>query len=321
MKTYFHTLLSAAALLMAVSCSPIDELFSGGNGEAQMVSFAIQAGQEQSRAAGDGNTVDQVHYEVWEKRTGNLIISSVSGKNGGEPVEVAGGMANVNVRLVKGVAYEIAFWAHNEQGTGYHINDGLENIRLKDGVKANKESYDAFYRVLTDYKVSSAGETVKLKRPFGQLNVGTTEEDWQKAGNLDVEIDRSIITVTQVANVFNARTGKITRNEGITELTFLLHDVLKEKFDVEGTKYHYLAMNYFLADTEESLHNLTITLYGADRQTPINTLKVTNMPIQRNWRTNIIGDLLTSKEDFRVVIEPGFDDDHIEYIENIEKKE
>jgi hypothetical protein len=310
MKNYFHTLLSAAALLLAVSCSPIDELFSGENGEAQMVSFTIQAGQEQSRAAGDGNTVDQVHYEVWDKSTGKLVISSVSGKNDGQPVDIVDKTATVNIRLVKGLEYEIVFWAHNEQGTGYLIEDGLENIRLKDGVKANKETYDAFYQVLTDYKVSNVVKTVVLKRPFGQLNVGTSSEDWQKAINLDVEIDRSTISVTQVANVFNARTGKIARQDGLTQLTFDLEDVLKETFKVEGTSYHYLGMNYFLADTEKTLHDLTITLNDGDKV--INTLRIINTPIQRNWRTNIIGDLLTSKENFRVVVEPGFEDDYNE---------
>jgi hypothetical protein len=310
MKTYFHTLLSAAALLLAVSCSPIDELFSGENGEAQMVSFTIQAGQEQSRAAGDGNTVDQVHYEVWDKSTGKLVISSVTGKSDGQPVGIVDKTATVNIRLVKGLEYEIVFWAHNEQGTGYLITDGLENIRLKDGVKANKETYDAFYQVLTDYKVSNVVKTVVLKRPFGQLNVGTSSEDWQKAINLDVEIDRSTISVTQVANVFNARTGKIARQDGLTQLTFDLEDVLKETFKVEGTSYHYLGMNYFLADTEKTLHDLTITLNDGDKV--INTLRIINTPIQRNWRTNIIGDLLTSKENFRVVVEPGFEDDYNE---------
>ena len=305
-------LLSAAALLVTVSCSPINELFSDEDSEAQMVAFTVHTEQIQSRAAGDGNTVDQVHYEVWDKSTGKLVISSVSGKNEGAPVDIVNRTATVEVRLVKGVEYEIAFWAHNEQGTGYHIGDGLENISLKDDIKANKETYDAFYQVLPNYKVSNKPETVILKRPFGQLNVGTSNEDWEKAGNLDVEIDRSIIKVTQVANVFNARTGNITRSEGTTELTFDLNEVLMETFTVEGTPYHYLAMNYFLADNDKTLHDLTITLYGADRQTPINTLKVMNMPIQRNWRTNIIGDLLTSKENFRVVIEPGFDGENNE---------
>ena len=265
MKNYFQILLTAATLLTAVSCSPIDELFSGEDGEAEKVSFTISADQIQGRSAGDGNTVDQVHYEVWDKSTGNLVISSVSGKNEGEPVAIVDKTATVNIRLVKGLEYEIAFWAHNEQGTGYLIEEGLENIRLKDGVKANKETYDAFYQVLTDYKVSNVGKTVVLKRPFGQLNVGTSSEDWQKAINLDVEIDRSTISVTQVANVFNARTGKITRHEGLTQLTFDLEDVLKETFNVEGTAYHYLGMNYFLADTEKTLHDLTITLNDGEK--------------------------------------------------------
>lgn len=310
MKKYFHTFLSAAALFMAVSCSPVDELFSDENGKAETVRFTIKTSQEQSRAAGDGNTVDQVHYEVWNKSTGKLVVSSITGKSDGKPVAIVDRTASIEMRLVKGVEYEIAFWAHNEQGTGYLIEDGLENIRLKDGVKANKETYDAFYWVLTNYKVSDGAKTVVLKRPFGQLNVGTTSKDWQKTQKLDVEIDSSTITITQVANVFNARTGKITRHDGLTQLTFDLEDVLKETFDVEGTAYHYLGMNYFLADTEKTLHNLTITLNDGEKV--INTLKVTNMPIRRNWRTNIIGDLLTSKENFRVIVVPGFDDDYNE---------
>ena len=307
MKKYFQILLTAATLLTAVSCSPIDELFSGEDGEAEKVSFTISAGQIQGRSAGDGNTVDQVHYEVWDKSTGNLVISSVSGRNGGEPVKIMDKRATVSIRLAKGVEYDIAFWAHHEQGTGYLIEEGLENIRLKDGVKANKETYDAFFQVLTGYKVSGIEKDVVLRRPFGQLNVGTSTEDWLKAENLGVEISRSTISVTQVANVFNARTGSISRKDGVTQLLFDLEDVLKETFDVEGNTFHYLGMNYFLADTEKTLHDLTITLFDGDKS--INTLRVTNMPIQRNRRTNIIGDLLTNKENFRVVIEEDFEGD------------
>ncbi|MBQ3190406.1 MAG: hypothetical protein IJB61_04080 [Bacteroides sp] len=313
MKKYFQTLLTAATLLTAVSCSPIDELFSGEDGEAEKVSFTISTGQIQGRSAGDGNTVDQVHYEVWDKATGSLVISSVSGRNGGSPVPVVDGRAYVSVKLVKGVEYDISFWAHNEQGTAYQISDGLEHIRIKTDIKANKEAYDAFYHTLMGYKVSQGVTDVILKRPFAQVNVGTTLEDWQKALNLDVEIDRSTVSVTGIPNVFNAHTGGATREEGVASLTYDLNDVLKETFDVDGMAYQYLGMNYVLAGTDKTLHELSIVLYDDD--TRINELKVINMPVQRNWRTNIVGSLLTDKEKFRIVIEPEFEGDHNKEIE------
>lgn len=314
MKKYFQTLLTAATLLTAVSCSPIDELFSGEDGEAEKVSFTISAGQIQGRSAGDGNTVDQVHYEVWHDN--ELVLSSVTGKNGAAPVSVSVGMANVKMRLVKGVSYDIAFWAHHAEGTAYDVTGGLKEIRLKEEVQANRESYDAFYHSLTGYKVVPGVKRVDLKRPFGQVNVATTPQDWQKAEKLGVVIDQTTITVTGVANVFNALTGSVTKEENGTTLTYKLGDVLQEQLEVDGTKYRYLSMNYLLAEDERTLHDMTLGLYDGDRH--INTLRITNMPVQRNWRTNIIGDILTSKENFRIVIEPGFMDDHNEKVEDVE---
>ena len=316
MNKYFYTLLTAATLLTAVSCSPIDELFSGEDGDAAKVSFTICAGQIQGRSAGDGNTVDQVHYEVW--CDGQLVLSSVTGMNGASPVGISSGMANVNMRLVKGVSYDIAFWAHHAEGTAYDVSNGLRKIQLKDNIDANRESYDAFYHTLTDYQVTPGVKRVELKRPFGQVNVGTTFEDWDKAKKLGVQIDQSTLTVTGVANVFDAYTGIASREGEGASLTYNLYNVLQESFEVDSTPYRYLSMNYLLAEKERTLHEMSLGLYDGNRL--INTLTVTNLPVQRNWRTNIIGNVLTSKEDFRIVIEPGFTDDYNKDIEDVEKE-
>ena len=305
MKKYFYTLLTAATLLTMAACSQIDLLF-GGSGDAEQVSFAISTAQGQSRTAGDGNTVDQVHYEVWDKITGQRVVSSITGQNGGSPLVMEAGQAYVRIKLVRGVPYDITFWAHNhnEQDTAYDITGGLENITLKPSIMANKESYDAFCHTLKDYQIGAGTTKVELKRPFAQVNVGTTLADWQKALDLQVKINLSTVTVSGLANVFDARKGKASGN---ASLTYQLNDVLQETFEVEGDDYQYLGMNYMLADSEKTLHSLSITLYDGEKE--VNTLRVNNMPIKRNWRTNIVGNLLTNKEEFKVVIEPEFTDD------------
>jgi hypothetical protein len=42
---------------------------------------------------------------------------------------------------------------------------------------------------------------------------------------------------------------------------------------------------------------------------PINELKVYNAPLQRNWRTNIVGEILTGEGTFNITIDPIFDGD------------
>lgn len=306
MKKYFQTLLTATMLLTMVACSQMEDLHPGGNnGKAEQVSFAITTGQVQGRTAGDGNTVDQVHYEVWDKITGELVVSSITRKNGGEPLVMKEGRASVYLELVRGVPYDITFWAHNEQGTAYDIDNGLQYVTVKSEIMANRETYDAFYQTLTDYLIGKGTTKVVLKRPFAQVNVGTALADWQKAQDLQVQIDHSTVTVSGIANVFDARTGKASGN---ASLTYELGKVLTETFEVEGNAYRYLGMNYMLADSEKTLHSLSITLYDGDKK--VNTLNVNNMPIKRNWKTNIVGNLLTIKEDFKILIEPGFTNDN-----------
>ena len=109
--------------------------------------------------------------------------------------------------------------------------------------------------------------------------------------------------------------SKEVSDMGIPEKEIM--DFIGELFKgfADPTRVHIL---YLLAEKERTLHEMSLGLYDGNRL--INTLTVTNLPVQRNWRTNIIGNVLTSKEDFRIVIEPGFTDDYNKDIEDVEKE-
>ena len=64
--------------------------------------------------------------------------------------------------------------------------------------------------------------------------------------------------------------------------------------------YSWLSMNYILVDGQTTV---TATM-GTDNQNV--TRSWTFIPLQRNYRTNILGNILTTTTDFNVVIEEGF---------------
>ena len=309
-KKYFYPVIAATTLLMAVSCSQDEELIAGKDGD--MVTFTINTGEVETRLAGDGKTVNTVHYEVWDKNTGKLVISTIPSSGAmttARTAPVEDKHATVSMSLVKGVPYDITFWAQYEEASAYDISAGLDDIKLKSGLVCNNEYYDAFFKTIEDFKVKNGSTTVELKRPFAQVNIGTTPADWQRAIDLGVEIDKSTVTVSGIHDQFNARTADAT---GSTTVTYALNSLINEQFKVKTVngenEYQYLAMNYMLADPDKTLHNLNVTFKDGEQE--INSLSVTNMPIQRNWRTNIVGRVLTSDEDFEIIIVPEFDGDH-----------
>jgi len=313
MKKNLLSVLAASALLFAAtSCSEDEELLSSNN---EKVSFQVEMDGTgpTSRALGDGTGADKLYYEVWDKNTNTNVydaqvnvIDLGEGKRG----------ATLSLDLVKGVPYDILFWAHNEAGSVFDASD-LTAVTMKTtALKANMEEYDAFTAALNGYKVQSGSKTiVPLKRPFAQVNVGTTKEDWEKAENLQVVIDQSLVTVKNVNTVYNVATATASVPMDLTYTLNVLVDKnntfkVKEKGIEKDPEYHYLGMNYMLANVESSMKDMEIELHDGEHL--INTIKVTNLPIRRNYRTNVIGNLLTSDEGFDVVIDPNFENtDHV----------
>ena len=88
-------------------------------------------------------------------------------------------------------------------------------------------------------------------------------------------------------------------------MTFISAAVPAEKLVVKGVEYNYLAMNYVFAPAEGTVCDLTAEFALVDRA-PI-PLSSPATPIKRNYRTNILGKLLTSSADFNIEVDPGFE--------------
>ena len=343
MKKYFYSLFAAAALILsATSCSQ-EEDFPGGNGQEVDVTFAVKTSDATATrtvggvTVGKGQMANHLIYAVYKSGTEekSLIQNKVEDSD-------KDGKFEVTVPLVKGIAYDIVFFAYNEEGNAFGIDASnardidLQNLKLNpEKLSANKEAYDAFFAFKDNYKAGAVSETVYLNRPFAQLNVGTTKADLANAADLDVRVAQSKVAVKGIFSKFNARTGEAT-NE--TELVYALSEVLKadknfqatsdegatadftneifnvsSKVDDKGTPidYAYLSLAYILAPADAPyLKEVSVSFFQDGATEAFNTITVPSLKLQRNWRTNIIGNLLTSSNSFEVVIEPEFDGDH-----------
>ena len=143
MKKFFYSAFAASMMLIAASCSSEEELVTNGVGadEGQAVSFTIETGAVESRAAGEGLKVNEVHYEVW---SGNeLIISTIEGRKPLMPADaqpMANGKATVKMNLVRNVSYDISFWAQNKENN-CHKACALESLA---GTQRKRATLTAF---------------------------------------------------------------------------------------------------------------------------------------------------------------------------------
>ena len=111
--------------------------------------------------------------------------------------------------------------------------------------------------------------------------------------------------IVQGYNQFNVLTGKVIGNKA--SITFEQAAVPTDEMTDERA---HLAMNYILVN-EKELVEATFAFYGKHDANDTAEMKLaentyTNVPLQRNYKTNILGSLLTKSTDFNVEIKPDF---------------
>ncbi len=105
--------------------------------------------------------------------------------------------------------------------------------------------------------------------------------------------------MTGVPTTLNTLDGTVA---GSTDVTFDYATIPNETLAGYET-YKYVAMNYILSATDKEVKN-EVVLTVNDGTQDVNTVTVSNCPVQRNYRTNIFGSLFTVDGKFNVVIDP-----------------
>lgn len=202
-------------------------------------------------------------------------------------------------RLIKGRTYNVVFWAMKE---GSYNVDNLSQIYRVEGKP--EVDYDAFTATTKITVESSETIGVTLTRPLAQLNIGVTVDDWNAVVALGQTPASTSITYESY-DAFNALTGGLTRNYGSITRTAPASGT----FDVGSTTYKSLGSFYVFVDgtTEKRLSDIKFTIKDESGNDIRSNVQIVNVPIQRNYKTNIVGGLLTGTITYNISL-GGFAD-------------
>lgn len=296
----FKYLAAAALTLLAVGCNK-EQVTEVPDGQMVDVTFtAALPGEMATKALGDGQTAKTLYVSVYENDADKTHLVGLD-----KTAAFTDLKTQVTFSLVKGKTYNFVFWAQAE-GAPYDVTD-LKNIKVKDYTTgANDEKRDAFYATRKELKVNGAlTETIKLYRPFAQVNFATADyAEAQKAGFSPAV---SSFTASGAATTFDtfAAEGKDEVAVALTE-TEIPDDVLKT---LDGETYTRLAMNYLIpVGKQGESHNIDVAATFKANNGETVTVSAPNAPVQNNYRTNILGNLLTSQVIFNVEIVPSFNE-------------
>ena len=319
MKKIFKTL--SASVLMALALTACQKEEFGGNEAEGIYTFEVSADNIATKAAidGDGNgtAVNRFIMEVYlKKTTGELVLLDRQVK---APTADSPKSTSFNLTLIKDQEYKVLFWADKgDDSMGdfyYKTTDNLQNVSFLNAARTgNNDALDAFSKMeVITREESKAGFTksVQLTRPFGQVNFITTDIPAINAltgGSAFLPTDVKVSYVTCTG--FNVLTQTGTGSEAI-EYTAPVYSAMDPA--TNPAKYT-LSMDYMLTATSERETRNVVKLTALANGYELTTVEVINYPVQRNYRTNIIGKILTGDATFNITIDPIYGGEHNNYI-------
>ncbi len=325
---------AAAAILLLASCQR-DEL-QGGSISGEEVSVSISATMPI-----DGGAVVKSNDEPGNASEVNRCIMGVylndDGMSQPEPmgdkvvVRVDGTTHKAefgDLQLVSGHKYLLVFWADNateDSDNGFednHYNTAdFPEVTFKEGdtYKSNDDTRDAFFASYPIEVNGPSSHDINLHRPFGQLNITTNDyrtvaEDFASLLPTQVKIDFSGIDIPTGIDLL---TGELTEDDKESFLVSGPVDIADVSYPIAADGCRQLSFDYIFAPYEEGeeqqlvLNEFTMH-FQRDGQETISEYTFQNIPVRRNYRTNVSGNLLTDRTGIDVEVVPDFNEPAIE---------
>lgn len=292
---------------MAACSNDIDEPAINTDGN---VHFKVQLPSYMRTRApfADGKTASTLTYAVYDKESGETVILSEDEVTF-DPATLT---AQVDLRLVNGKNYDLVFWADSPGNDFYTFDSTARTVTVNyDGVKSNAEDRDAFFASRSISVSGPVNETIELYRPFAQVNLGTDDMKTDAVTSA-YKAGLGVALTTTAYNTLNLSTGEVSGTP--VPVTFAsapasdCTDLFPYNPDpAQANPYTYISMDYILVPADSEVIDCDYTFYNGTVANP-QTLNVSNVPVQRNYRTNIYGSLLTSPANLQIVIRPAFEE-------------
>ena len=301
MKSFFRFATAAVLAVLAAACTK-----SSDSIQTEIpVTVSLSLPEIGTKAIADGQKVNKVHCIVF--RNGKLINHSDVTKT----ITMSGGKATYTTRLISGQTYKIAFWAEVADNTYYTVDYANAIVTVSYNSAGDDENRDAFFNAV-EYTVTDATSAlnVTLKRPFAQLNYGLSAADKALADAISPIAKAEVSLNGGAYTKLNLLTGNVSAPATVPVVFASAPVISSEKLKVQPagattiTEYEYLSMNYILVD-QEVAPKATLKLYDASNAI-VTTVSTSLVPLKRNFRTNIVGDLISEPAQINIVVDPAF---------------
>jgi len=305
MKKAFLFLTTAALILSGCA----KENFNKLTGRDGVVTFTVSVPDAGTRAVThEDGAAAKINHWIMEVIDADGDIYNRQAKTG----TVGALTQTFEVSLVKNQTYTVLFWADSVDTNfnGAYNTESLRDIKLVNvaGYVANEDSRDAFSAVVENFQSTSAtsANNVTLKRPFAQMNVVFT--DLAKLYSAMLEKDAEYAkyepvnfkATAQIPTSFNVMTQEAGSPATVALVNTAATNYRNNYYDHSGSDILYMDYIFATKDTKDIV-DIDFEFYSKGSKI---AHAFTSIPFQRNYRTNIMGDFMTSNAQWTVTVDP-----------------
>lgn len=325
MRKLLYTLTGLCALTCLASCNKEAEGTVTGSGRVT-ATFTLQApGAVATKAISDGAAATELLFAVYDE-AGNYLegLSKTVTDGGAATVEGTSSPWTVTIPVVKDMTYQFVFMAKSASDNDFCTFTPAGHQLAIDytALNANDDNADFFFVKDQITVGDSFSKTETMTRPLAQVNVGASD---LVAAGYSIKTDQTMLTgmtLTGINNTMDVLSGDLS---GAADVTIAEAARVNEASQFV-TGYDRIAMVYVLAGASQTSNaTLNVQAEGLHNTTAhAITRSIPNIPLQGNYRTNILGAIFTNNFTFTVQTEAGFidadqdgnpDDYTVEYIQ------
>ena len=223
----------------------------------------------------------------------------------------------ITARLVA-KTYDFVFWAdfvpegsgEDTEGLHYDTNP-LTSVSYKKGTGLEdlaSEAIDAYFHTQeVDLSKNQNISGIKLHRPFGKIRLLATDRISDGAVQSEYPAKASVDFGNEtVPASFNALTG-LPLEQTIT-IGQLTAESTKENALVNGDEYpdsYLLGYYYIFAADQSTSYSMDVTCYDQNNN-GIGTRNLSQIPVQKNKLTTVIGNFYTNEGTLQIIVEDPF---------------
>lgn len=253
--------------------------------------------------------------EAWtDETTGRMVCRKIVTVD----EDFVGSSVKFTARL-PAMEYNLVFWADFvPQGTiddfvyATSSDNGLQEIVLSsEGRQAGNEFADAYY-ASNHVDLTASGlpiGKIVLSRPFGKIRmIATDAVDGQledRPGHADVSYGAGMT----LPDTFNALTGRASGNVPAGEYMFNVYQetAVVDGYDsVEGA--FVLGTDYIFASDAVTSYSFDVEVFSSvDNSSKIGSRELSQIPLEKNKLTTVIGNFYSSERDVKVVVSDEFE--------------